>query len=62
MSLVNDVGIEVIGCVLAVLVVIQLGLELRRIYLSELASRRGVFLQVQGRHHQGTSRTESSET
>ena len=56
------IGVEVIGCVLALLVVIQLGWELRSIYLSDLASRGGVFLQVQGRIHQGRSRSEPLDT
>lgn len=61
MTFVDYLGIEVIGCGLAFLVLIQLGFELRSIYLSDLASRGGVFLQVQGRHHHRKPKTESRE-
>ncbi len=53
--------IETVGCVLAVMVTVQLVLELRSIYLSALSRRGGEFLQIQGLLDPLTANKESLE-
>ena len=53
------IDIELVGFALALLVLFQLGLELRRIYLKNMAARGVIFLQVQGRLEVFNSEKES---
>ena len=55
------VDIEAVGCVLAVVVTIQLVLELRSIYVSARARRGGDFFQIQGRFDSMLANKESLE-
>ena len=55
------IDIEAVGCVLAVVVTIQLVLELRSIYVSARTGRGGDFFQIQGRFNPMPANKESLE-